>query len=320
MTLTSAHFTMLHEERAIAEAIIQRRGYCTLTHPEDLRDLGFSKVQARTAPVLAIPLWNVHGQQTGWQIRPDHPRQFTDGKLGKYELPKGAHLILDVHPSVQPLLGDPHAPLWITEGIPKGDALTSQGVCTIALQGVWGFKGTNEHGGKVILADWQHVALNGREVVVVFDSDLATKPGVHAALKALWAFLRARHARPVRVQWPEAFQREKWGVDDFFAQGHSLDELRAMLPPRGPLPLSPAQRNGPHAPGGAPPEPPLPYSDYTNACAFVRDHGQDVRYCPPWNVWLVWTGTHWQRDLSGAVMRLAKQTVKRLARQAEHPR
>ena len=29
-------------------------------------------------------------------------------------------------------------------------------------------------------------------------------------------------------------------------------------------------------------DPPLPYSDYTNALAFVRDHGQDLRYCYPW--------------------------------------
>ena len=64
-------------------------------------------------------------------------------------------------------------------------------------------------------------------------------------------------------------------------------------------------------------ERPLPYSDYTNALAFVRQHGQDLRYCYPWKSWLVWTGTHWQHDTSGAVMRLAKQTVKRLARHAE---
>jgi putative DNA primase/helicase len=73
-------------------------------------------------------------------------------------------------------------------------------------------------------------------------------------------------------------------------------------------------RNG-DTPG---PAQPLPYSDYTNALAFVRDHGQSLRYCYPWNAWLVWTGTHWQRDTSGEVMRLAKQTVKRLARQIEH--
>ena len=32
---------------------------------------------------------------------------------------------------------------------------------------------------------------------------------------------------------------------------------------------------------GPEPDPPLPYSDYTNALAFVRDHGADLRYCYP---------------------------------------
>ena len=88
MTLSPAHHTMLHTDRAIADAVIQARGYCTLTHPDDLRDLGFSKVQARTAPVLAIPLWDVHGQQTGWQIRPDTPRLTPKGKTLKPESAK----------------------------------------------------------------------------------------------------------------------------------------------------------------------------------------------------------------------------------------
>jgi putative DNA primase/helicase len=61
------------------------------------------------------------------------------------------------------------------------------------------------------------------------------------------------------------------------------------------------------------PEPVLPYSDFTNARALVRDHGAQLRYCYPWKSWLVWTGTHWQRDTSGEVMRLAKATVKKLA-------
>jgi D5-like protein len=54
-----------------------------------------------------------------------------------------------------------------------------------------------------------------------------------------------------------------------------------------------------------------------NAVAFVRDHGQDLRFCHAWGKWLVWTGSHWQIDTSGAVMRAAKATVKRLATQAE---
>jgi putative DNA primase/helicase len=61
----------------------------------------------------------------------------------------------------------------------------------------------------------------------------------------------------------------------------------------------------------------LPFSDYSNAVAFVREHGANLRYCYPWGKWLTWTGTHWQLDDTGCVMRWAKDTVKRLARHAE---
>jgi hypothetical protein len=139
MILKPEHYQQLTEGSAIAPALIQERGYQSLPQPEDLIDRGFSKAQAKTAPALAIPLWDVHGQRHGWQIRPDYPRQLKDGKVFKYEMPKGDRLILDVHPSVQPLLGDPSVELWITEGVKKGDALASQGLCTIALiGGVWG--------------------------------------------------------------------------------------------------------------------------------------------------------------------------------------
>src|SRR5882724_3351242 len=194
--LSPQHYHKLHDESAIADEIIQVRGYRSLAQPDDLVDLGFSKAQARTAPALGIPLWDVHGQRHGWQIRPDGPRQL-NGKIAKYEMSKGDRVILDVHPSVQPLVGNPKEPLWLTEGVRKGDSLASCGVCCIAFTGgVWGFKGSNEFGGKVILPDWEHVALNDRKVIVVFDSDIYTKPNVQAALDALYRFLRDRQAIP----------------------------------------------------------------------------------------------------------------------------
>ena len=178
MILAEHHYTMLHRG-AIADAVIKARGYQSLQQPEDLIDRGFAKAQAKAAPALGIPLWDVHGQRHGWQMRPEAPRHFKDGKSFKYETPKGDRNILDVHPSVQPLIGDPSVTPWVTEGVKKGDALASQGICAIALiGGVWGFRGTNEHGGKVILPDWEYVALNGREVIVVFDSDIYLKPQV----------------------------------------------------------------------------------------------------------------------------------------------
>ena len=73
-----------------------------------------------------------------------------------------------------------------------------------------------------------------------------------------------------------------------------------------------------HASTGAP-TPPVQfdadrlYTDSYNARAFADAHWLNLRYCFPWKCWLVWTGTHWQRDTSGAVMRRAKETIKNLA-------
>ena len=37
-------------------------------------------------------------------------------------------------------------------------------------------------------------------------------------------------------------------------------------------------------------------SDDANADLLLQLHGQDIRYCPPWNKWLLWNGTHWEID------------------------
>ena len=299
MLLRPDHLQMLMQDSAIAEALIQQRGYQSLPQPEDLIDRGFSKPQAKTAPVLGIPLWDVHGQQHGWQIRPDNPRQMKDGTVFRYELPRGDRLILDVHPSVQPLIGNPSTPLWIAEGVRKGDALASQGLCAIALVGgVWGFRGTNAHGGKVILPDWGHIALNGREVIVAFDSDLATKRGVDDALQALWTFLRSRQAIPARVHWPKALQQKKWGVDDFLAQGHTLDELKAMIPPMGPLPSTPPRTTPPDT-AAVDPAAHLgtvsPCTHVANAKRLVERYQPTLRYVVGIG-WILWTGQFWRPD------------------------
>jgi putative DNA primase/helicase len=297
--LSSAHREMLLRDSAIAERIIAQRGYQSLPQPEDLIDRGFSKAQAKTAPALGIPLWDVHGQRHGWQIRPDCPRQRNDDKVCKYEVPKGDRLLLDVHPSVQPLLGDPSVPLWIVEGVKKGDALASKGACAIALVGgVWGFRGTNAHGGKVILPDWQHVALNDRQVYIAYDSDVATKRGVNDALHALWQFLRSRQAIPSRVHWPDAMQQTKVGVDDFFAQGHALDDLLALVPPAGPLPSTPPPRTPTNA-AAVDPAAHLgtvsPCTHVANAKRLIERYQSTLRYVVGMG-WILWTGQFWRPD------------------------
>ena len=68
-------------------------------------------------------------------------------------------------------MGDPSVPLLIVEGIKKGDAAASRGACVVVVSGVDNWRGKNARGGKTALADWEHVALNGRLVRIAYDSD-----------------------------------------------------------------------------------------------------------------------------------------------------
>ncbi len=43
---------------------------------------------------------------------------------------------------------------------------------------------------------------------------------------------------------------------------------------------------------------------------FVDKFGKNVRYCRQWSKWLIWSGRHWQIDLTGEVERMAKATIR----------
>jgi hypothetical protein len=215
---------------AISDIVARARGYRSVTTGTELLELGFSARQARV-PALLIPVWGVGGEISLYQTRPDTPRIDPRGKVVKYETVAGARMVLDVHPMVRDQLVDPAIPLWITEGVRKGDAAVSRGLCCIALLGVWNWRGTNTLGGKVALADWESIALNNRRTYVAFDSDVMTKPDVRAALARLKAFLESRGARVWLVYLPAGPNGNKVGLDDYLAAGHSVDELLALATP-----------------------------------------------------------------------------------------
>ena len=211
---------------AISEDIINQRGYRTVERKVELRDLGFGQGQ-QNVPALLIPVLGVDGGIVGYQARPDRPRM-KDGKALKYETIAGMKMRIDVHPAARSMISDPNIPLFVTEGIKKGDALVSRGACAIALLGVWNWRGTNDFGGKTTLADWELVALNGRRLYLVFDSDVMTNPAVHSALSRIAAFLKNRGAHCCFIYLPSGSHAEKVGIDDFFVAGHSLDDAIAL--------------------------------------------------------------------------------------------
>lgn len=116
----------LLRESSIFPEVVKARGYRTTTTKAELGRLGFSGAQ-QNVPALLIPVYSPRGEIANYQLRPDEPRIDEDGKLVKYETPRGSRMVLDVHPFVREKLGDPSIPLFITEGIKKGDALVSVG-------------------------------------------------------------------------------------------------------------------------------------------------------------------------------------------------
>ncbi|MSP11617.1 MAG: DUF3854 domain-containing protein [Chloroflexi bacterium] len=250
--LAPDHYRMLHAESGIDPAVIQERGYRTVVDGRELAALGLAPAQCRV-PGLLLPLYAVDGSSPLVVYRPDNPRvveekkrRLPDGtypcKVIKYEVPKQAGVRLDCPPRCRPRLADPRTPLWITEGQKKADKLASEGLCAVALLGVWNFKGQNDFGGTTFLADWDYIALQGREVRIVFDSDVMQKPSVRLALERLSEHLRRKGASVAAVYLPPGSDGRKVGVDDWLAAGHTAEALGALVeaPRRLPQPQQPA--------------------------------------------------------------------------------
>lgn len=220
------HHVKMLLSSAIGVEQVEQRGYRTVTARADLERLGFTPIQRRV-PALLLPLHGVHSEIAGYQTRPDIPRIDKRGKVVKYETPGKSHMVLDVPPGARGRLRDPAFPLFITEGVKKADAAVTKGLCCIALLGVWNFRGRNDVGGTVALPEWDSIALNGRDVYVVFDSDVVVKSQVHAAMARIKAYLENREAKVRPVYLPCADGGVKIGMDDFFAAGHSVGDLLA---------------------------------------------------------------------------------------------
>jgi hypothetical protein len=222
--LSEAHRKTLADS-GIDPGIAAERGYFTTTDGTLLRSLGFARSQIpASGNTIVVPLWGVRGQRAGIILRPDEPRIGKNGKPIKYEFTAGFRMMLDCPQRCRSNLGTPSVPLFVTEGVKKADSAVSRGLCCVAVLGVWNWRGTNEHGGKVALPDWEMIALNGRTTYLVYDSDALTNPQVHKALARLKEFLELRKAQ-VKIIYLPTDREKKVGLDDYLAAGHSVDEL-----------------------------------------------------------------------------------------------
>ena len=228
--LSEEHRRMLYNESGIAREIAAERGYRTVGRAEVPPE--FKGYQRRAG--LLVPLFSPDGTTTGYQLRPDNPRRDKRGKRVRYETPAEAHIIADVHPWMHEAAADPSKALWITEGVKCGDALTSRGRAAVSLIGVWMYR---KPGAAEMLACFDHIALRGRRVYVVFDSDVMRKPEVQMALERLVGDLEERGARVLVVYLEDAPDGSKMGVDDYLASEadgtvEHLEEIARPFTPR----------------------------------------------------------------------------------------
>ena len=78
-----------------------------------------------------------------------------------------------------------------------------------------------------MLPDWDDIALNGRRLAIVFDSDAGSNPQVQDGAKRLREALIRRQAKAYVLFLPPGSHGEKVGEDDFLAAGGDLLALLA---------------------------------------------------------------------------------------------
>lgn len=234
MRLLTIHRKEL-EASCISEGVIEDRGYQSVAWNADslvtvrkkLRERGISSqaLYAEEGSGLLMPMYDALGENGSYQFKPRIPA-FDDVKKRKiryFSASGDRYRGFDIHPwNTEAMRSD--VDLWITEGIKKGDSLTSLGLCALSLSGVdaWLKEGMSS-------IEWREIALRDRIVWLCFDSDWKENPNVLRALSEAGKWLTNRGAR-VRYVTP---QRGK-GVDDHFAAGGTIDELKASAELKAP--------------------------------------------------------------------------------------
>jgi hypothetical protein len=91
-------------------------------------------------------------------------------------------------------------PLYVVEGEKKALAVSQLGLPAVGLESAWGWHG---RGSRELLPDFDLIALQGRTVELVPDSDVLTNPMIEQSMRCLADALRRRGARARIVLLPE---------------------------------------------------------------------------------------------------------------------
>lgn len=179
------------------------------------------------AGIVFLYFFPADNKVTQCRLRLDEP-QGKDGKI-KYLVytgtKNGLYFIRDVNAED---LKNPHLPLILTEGEKKTLALENLATyktdtrrfVSVGISGVWNWKGKISKKEKGPIPDFQQIELKHREVILIFDSDVATNKNVAIARNALAEWLTTQGARVFTVDAPIS-EGNKLGIDDLLGQWQS---------------------------------------------------------------------------------------------------
>ena len=149
-----------------------------------------------------------------------------DGSEPKYLTPEGAGNRSYFSPLLKPAILNGGKPLMIAEGEKGTDSANHHGFACVGLAGVYSFKDKASRAG---LPELKEVNFkNGRQILIVFDSDITTNPHVLEAAFQVAEWVCRRGATPLIVQLPCELDGRKNGVDDFLAR-HGADALQRLI-------------------------------------------------------------------------------------------
>lgn len=177
--------------------------------------LGFPYIDP---PALALPILPPDRTRPDLDdviVKPDRPRLDGRGRPAKYETRPRSRNRIHVPLAIREALVDVSVPLVITEGQKKAEKASQEGICAVALAGVWNWR-DRIGDSSFPISDFELLYLEGRRVLLCFDSDAALNPHVRRAEQDLASFLSKRFEAVVSAKrLPQSPGGVKVGLDDF---------------------------------------------------------------------------------------------------------
>ncbi len=211
----------LSDETILASGIQSETSHAALR-----QILNWPAMPKRMASGIVFRFRDSVGNLNGYaRFKPDTPRKDRNGKPIKYESPRGQPNHVYIPPGTVAALSDSSVTLLATEGEKKSLAADQAGFKCLGLVGVFGWKDSKR---ERLIPDLELIEWKGRQVRIVFDSDITSNLNVLDAECRLAAQLTNHGAIVKVIRLPDGPNGEKLGLDDFLVM-HGVDKLWELI-------------------------------------------------------------------------------------------